>query len=162
MPESPLSIRNDASLAPSGAALARVAVLAPLAEARLDALAARCQWRRLAPWESLDLGDAAADAAHLLVAGRVRLSLRAADGAQVDLQDIEGGGLFGEWAAPEAVVRPQAEGVALSSCLVATLDGADFRALLAAEPQVALRCARSLAAQVRQLSEQVLSLHAAH
>jgi len=55
----------------------------------------------------------------------------------------------------------QAEGVALSRCLVASLAGADFRALLEVEPQVALRCARSLAMQWRQLGEQVLSLHGA-
>jgi len=157
----PLSIRDDASLVPSGAALARVAVLAPLAAPRLDALAARCRWQHLAPWEPLDLREAGADAAHLLVAGRMRLSLRTAEGVQVDLQEIGGGDLFGEWAAAPGAAAPPAEGVALSRCLVATLDGACFRALLEEEPRVALRCAGSLAAQLRQLSEQVLSLHAA-
>ncbi|HEX8194110.1 MAG TPA: Crp/Fnr family transcriptional regulator [Allosphingosinicella sp.] len=99
------------------------------------------------------------DSVYVVLKGRVRVTLYSMAGREVILRSLGEGALFGELAAIDGQPR-SATIVALSSCTLAVIDAAAFRAAIGSDPESALWLARRLAAQVRDLTERVFELNA--
>jgi len=121
----------------------------------INALDARCDWRRVAAKEwVIDYQDDGIDV-FFVVAGAVRVLIYAKSGREVILADLEAGGFFGELAPIDG--RPRSASVlAVSDAVVATMPGAVFLEVLHDHPQVAMYVLKLLAARVRALDNRVL------
>jgi CRP/FNR family cyclic AMP-dependent transcriptional regulator len=141
----------------SSLALRRVPLLAGLPEARLDLLAQQCQWRSLPAGKRVFSRRATEGDVVFIVSGRVRVTTYAFNGREVTFRDVGEGDYVGDVAAIDGQPR-SADVLCLEPSVLATLDRAAFRQLLAGEPAVAERVMVRLAALVRHLSERVIEL----
>lgn len=138
-------------------ALRRVPLLAGLSEARLGSLAQQCQWRSVAAGKRLFTRTATGCEVFFLVSGRVRITTYAFNGRQVTFGDAGEGEFFGDMSALDGQPR-SADVLTLEPSVLAVLDQASFRQLLADEPVVADRVMVRLVGLVRHLSERVIEL----
>jgi CRP-like cAMP-binding protein len=150
-------MRPEGTAQPSALGLRRVALLAGLPDAALEALARACAWRNLAAGQRIVSRDAKDRDVYVIVSGRVRVTIYSAAGRQVTFRDLGPGEFFGDIAAIDGEPR-SADVVALESTLVASMSPAVFRRLLRSQPDVAERVLRGLASLVRRLSERVIDL----
>jgi len=142
---------------PSSLGLRGVALLDGLPDARVDALARECAWRRCAAQQQIISREADDRDVYLIAAGRVRVTTYSAGGREVSFRELGAGECFGEVAAIDG--RPRsADVIALEPTLVAALPPAAFWRLVREEPPVAERMLRRLADAVRGLSERVIAL----
>lgn len=141
----------------SSLALRKIALLDGLAPARLDALAQECRWHSLGAQHALLRRAEPPREVYFLLSGRVRVTIYSASGRQVSFRDVAPGDHFGDLAAIDGQPRA-ADVVTLEPSVVASLDSAQFMALLREEPLVAERVLRGLVKLVRQLSERVIEL----
>lgn len=148
---------HDATAAPSGLGLRRIALLDGLPSATLDALARDCAWRHCAPGQHIISRAADDRSVHFIVTGRVRITTWSRAGREVTFRDQDAGEFLGEVAAFDGLPR-SADVIALDSTLVASLGPAEFRRLLHEHPLVADRVLARLAGLVRGLSERVIEL----
>lgn len=138
----------------SGLALREIAIFRDVAEGDLDGLAKRCQWRRyLRDQQILGYGDESRDV-FFVVSGRVRAINYSIAGKEVSFRDIEGGDMFGEFAAIDSQPR-SANVVALQESLIASMSANTFWDVLREQPEVAAATLKRLTAQVRSLTERV-------
>ena len=138
----------------SGLALREIAIFRDVAEGDLDGLAKRCQWRRyLRDQQILGYGDESRDV-FFVVSGRVRAINYSIAGKEVSFRDIEGGDMFGEFAAIDSQPR-SANVVALEESLIASMSANTFWNVLREQPKVAAATLKRLTAQVRSLTERV-------
>lgn len=142
---------------PSAIGLRRIAVLDGLPDAALEALARECAWRNCAAGQHIITRDSNDRNVHLVVAGRVRVTIYSRAGRQVTFRDVEPGEMIGEMAAIDGMPRA-ADAVALESTLIASMSPATFARLLRDEPIVATRVLAQLATLVRGLTERVMDL----
>ncbi|WP_312307222.1 Crp/Fnr family transcriptional regulator [Pulveribacter sp.] len=142
----------------SSLALRRVRLLQGLDPDCLAELAQQCRWHRLEARQTLVTEAARANDVFFVLSGRVRIaSYDAVRGREVTLQDCGMGAHFGTLAALDGGPRA-ADVVALEPTLLASLEAAQFVALLHREPLVAQRIVRFLTAAVRQLAGRVVEL----
>ena len=137
--------------------LMQVRLLQGLPQARLEAVAAQCNWRRVEQGQVIVARNSADRDVHFVVSGRVRVTTFSAGGRQVTFRDEEAGEMFGDLAALDAKPR-SADVLALDDVLVASLSPEHFRALVATEPLVQERVLQRLVGLVRLLSERVIEL----
>jgi CRP-like cAMP-binding protein len=142
---------------PSAIGLRRIAVLEGLSDATLEALARDCAWRNCATGQHIITRDSNDRNVHLVVAGRVRVTIYSRAGRQVTFRDVEPGEMIGEMAAIDGMPRA-ADAVALESTLIASMSPVAFARLLREEPVVATRVLAQLVALVRGLTERVMDL----
>lgn len=146
-----------ASVQMSTLGLARAPLLADLSQDRLNDLAGRCTWRRFEPGQAIVSRNAAGGEVHLIVDGRVRIHVYAADGREVLFTHVQEGGIVGDFAAVDGGPRTT-DAHASSRVLSASLRAPDFRTLLREEPRVEERYVRYLLGLVRSLTDRVIEL----
>jgi CRP/FNR family transcriptional regulator, cyclic AMP receptor protein len=137
--------------------LARSPLLADLPSERLLVLAARCVWRRFERGQLIVSRNSTCGDVHLIVDGRVRIHVYAADGREVLLTQVREGAIVGDFAAVDGGVRTT-DAHATSKVLCASLSGDDFKQLLREEPRVEERYVRYLVGLVRSLTDRVVEL----
>jgi CRP/FNR family transcriptional regulator, cyclic AMP receptor protein len=96
---------------------------------------------------------------YVVLKGRLQVMLFSMSGREIILRDLSEGEMFGELAAIDGQPR-SASIVALSDCLLASIDAATFRAAVSELPQAALWLARRLTVQIRDLTDRVFELNA--
>lgn len=141
----------------SSLGLARLPLLADLPAPRLDALAAQCNWRRYEPGQLIVSRHDTAGDVHLVVAGRVRIHVYAADGREVLFTQLNEGSIVGDFAAVDGGLRTT-DAHASTQVLSASLSSASFKQLLREEPRVEERYVRYLVGLVRMLTDRVIEL----
>jgi CRP/FNR family cyclic AMP-dependent transcriptional regulator len=146
-----------AGVRPSSLGLRKIALLAGLPSPDLDALAARCAWRRYRAGQRV-ISRASRDRdVYLVVSGAVRVTSYAASGQQTTFRDVHEGDSFGELAAIDG--RPRsADVIAIADSLLASLTPGVFRNLLRDQPTVAEGVLARMCSLVRQLSERLVDL----
>jgi CRP-like cAMP-binding protein len=122
--------------------------------AALEALAARCRWRRYSAGQRIISRDAPDHDVYFVTAGKVQVTAFSASGRQVTYGEIRAGECFGDFAAIDGLSR-SADVVALDETLVASMDPAMFRRLLHEHPAVCERMLQRLVGCVRELTERV-------
>ena len=142
---------------PSALGLRRIALLEGLPDDRLQSLAARCTWKRYEPDQRIISWNDQDSDLHLIVSGKVRITIYSAAGRQVTFNDEVSGGAFGFLSAIDGKPR-SADAVALDSVLIASLSREVFKAVLQEEPLVAERLLIQLTELIRQLSDRVIDL----
>lgn len=97
---------------------------------------------------------------HVVVSGRVRLSVLTADGRELSFAHAEPPSIFGEIAVFDGRAR-SADATAVSKVQTLTLSKAAFGRLLGQQPQVAEAAIRFLSARLRDADEQLeaIALH---
>ena len=137
--------------------LRQIPLLAGLGDDALEALARDCSWRHCAAGQSIITRNAADRNLHLIVAGRVRVTIYSRSGRQVTFRDRRAGECLGEIAALNG--RPRsADAVAVESTLVASMTPEVFARLRSEQPVVAERLLVHLAGLVRGLSDRVIEV----
>jgi CRP-like cAMP-binding protein len=142
---------------PSALGLRRIALLEGLPDDRLQSLAARCTWKRYEPDQRIISWNDQDSDLHLIVSGKVRITIYSAAGRQVTFNDQVSGGAFGFLSAIDGKPR-SADAVALDSVLIASLSREVFKVVLQEEPLVAERLLIQLTELIRQLSDRVIDL----
>lgn len=139
-------------------ALARARLFAGLEPSTLDRLVGELRRRRFRHGEVIfHLGDPG-DALFLIVSGAVKISLPTEEGGEAILATLRAGDVFGELALLDGAPR-SASAVAMvpTECLV--LSRARFEELVEGVPAIRAALFRTLAAEIRRLTEQVADLH---
>lgn len=136
--------------------LAGIALLADLSREQISLIEAQCQWHSLA--EGAQVFDKNSDSldVYFIVAGSVRILSQALE-REVALADLGAGRYFGELAAIDGLPR-SARVIALTDCLLASLDGPRFRDMLLKHPQVGLRVMGRMTGVIRDLDRRVMEL----
>ncbi|MBC5767257.1 Crp/Fnr family transcriptional regulator [Ramlibacter albus] len=142
---------------PASLGLRRISLLEGLGTEKLDRIARQCAWRRYEPGQVLISRESPSRDVHLIIAGRVRVTIYTASGRQVTFRDLGEGETVGEVSAIDGGNR-SADVVALTDVVAATLARADFLQWLDDEPQLARRFMARMAGLVRLLSEKVVEL----
>lgn len=142
---------------PSALGLRRIFLFGGLAEERLQSLAARCTWKRYEPDQRIIAWNDQDSDLHLIVSGKVRITIYSAAGRQVTFNDEVAGGAFGFLSAIDGKPR-SADAVALDSVLIASLTREVFKEIIQEEPLVAERLLIRLTELIRQLSDRVIDL----
>ncbi len=151
-------VRGNPTRAEIATALARTRIFARLDEPALDRLAGELRRRRFGRGEVIfHLGDPG-DALFLIVAGAVKISLPTEEGGEAILATLRPGEVFGELALLDGAPR-SASAVAMAPTEVLVLSRPRFEELVEAEPAIRQALFRTLAAEIRRLTEQVAELH---
>ena len=140
-----------------GAALRRVSLFAACSDEELVSISRKVVLRRHDAQEDL-LGylDESSDV-YFVLEGRLRATIYSLEGRETIFRDIDAGEFFGELSAIDGQPR-SANVLAVSDCLVATMNGPDFRSLALANSAVGDALLRYLAKQVRHLTDRVFHL----
>ena len=134
--------------------LAGIPLFRSLDAAELAALSARCLWRRVEAGQwIIDHEDDGTDV-FFVVAGLVRVTIRAISGRTVILRDIPAGEFFGEMAAIDGKAR-SAGIVAVTGATVARMSAALFRECIHRHPDICDQVLRLLVGEVRKLATRV-------
>ncbi|MEI8153181.1 MAG: Crp/Fnr family transcriptional regulator [Hyphomicrobiales bacterium] len=142
-------------MSPQPTTLVGIPMFKSLKRADIEALDARCDWRRVAAKEwVIDYQDDGSDV-FFVVSGAVRVLIYAKSGREVILADLVGGGFFGEMAPLDGHSR-SASVLAVADAVVATMPGTLFLEVLNSHPSVSMFVMKHLAARVRQLDNRVL------
>ncbi|HWP63826.1 MAG TPA: Crp/Fnr family transcriptional regulator [Candidatus Binatia bacterium] len=146
------------SVSEAAAALARARLFAGLEPTVVERLAAELRRRRFRRGEVIfHLGDPG-DALFLVVSGAVKICLPTEEGDEAILATIHPGEAFGELALLDGAPR-SASAVAMLPTEVLVLARPHFEALVEGEPAIRWALLRTLAAEIRRLTEQVAELH---
>ncbi len=150
--------RGGPDVATAAAALARARIFADLEPATLQRLAGELRRRRFRRGEAIfHLGDPG-DALFLIVSGAVKISLPTEDGGEAILATLRPGEIFGELALLDGAPR-SASAAAMEPTEVLVLARSRFEELVEAVPAMRTALLRTLAAEIRRLTEQVAELH---
>jgi CRP/FNR family cyclic AMP-dependent transcriptional regulator len=134
--------------------LAGIPLFRSLAPEELAALSARCLWRRVEAGQwIIDYEDEGTDVFFVL-AGQVRVTIRAISGRAVILRDIPSGEFFGEMAAIDGKAR-SAGIVAVTGATVARMPAPLFRECIHHHPDVCDQVLRLLTGEIRKLATRV-------
>jgi CRP-like cAMP-binding protein len=140
-----------------GALLATTRLFAGLPPDVLAAVAGRCRPRRIRRGAVVVLAGDPAEAVHIVATGRVKLVQEAEDGRAAILRLARPGEPL-DLAAGWDEAREPATAIALDDGVVLRLPAADFEALVAGYPAVALAVVRELAARLRDAEARVREL----
>jgi len=140
------------------AVLGRARLFAGLEPALLERLAGELRRRRFRRGEVIfHLGDPG-DALFLIVSGVVKIALPAEDGSEAILATLRPGEIFGELALLDGAPR-SATAIAMEATETLVLGRARFEELIEGVPAIRMALVRTLAAEIRRLTEQVAELH---
>ena len=138
-----------------------IKIFAGLPAKTLERIHRGCTWRRYKPRESIvDYLDASDDV-FFITAGEVRVTIYSHAGKVISFGELGPGEVFGEYAAVDH--RPRSASVeARTSCLIASMPAAAFRALLETEPTVTLAVLTQLVRKTRSVTHRVYELSTLH
>jgi len=136
--------------------LANITLFDDLTPQELAAIEAQCKWQRVAAEQQVFDRNSDSLEVYFIVSGSVRILSQALE-REVALADLPAGRYFGELAAIDGLPR-SARVVALSDCLLASLEGPQFRQLLLRHPQVGLRVMGRMTGVIRDLDRRVIEL----
>jgi CRP/FNR family transcriptional regulator, cyclic AMP receptor protein len=134
--------------------LARIPLLAGLAEAECQALAGRCRVRSFKPGEILFHEEDAGQSLYLLQSGRVKIVRVTTEGEETLLHVYGAGECFGELSLVDAGPR-SATAVVLEPATALILHRDDFWALVERHPAVAVAVMQRMSAMVRRLNQEL-------
>jgi CRP/FNR family transcriptional regulator, cyclic AMP receptor protein len=138
-----------------------VAIFAGLSSDALERIQRRCCWRRYEPGEPIvDYLDASDDV-FFITAGEAHVTIYSHAGKVVSFGDLGSGEVFGEYAAIDRGSR-SARVEARTSCLVASMPAAAFRALLETQPRVTLAVLTQLVRKTRTVTRRVYEFSTLH
>ena len=144
---------------PSILGLKTFGIFAGMSESRLEALAAQCTWRRVAAGEHLVRRDDHDRDVHLVVGGRVRVTVSTISGRQVSYKELGAGSVVGVLAAIDGAAR-STDVQAVEEALVATLTPERFNLLLRESREATDWMMKGLVTMVRELSDRVFEVSA--
>ena len=144
---------------PSIVGLRGVEMFAQLSRARLEELAPQFAWKRVAAGQHLVSHDALDREVHLIIGGRVRVTVSTSSGRQVTYKDLGPGSAVGVLSAIDGGGR-SADVITLEETLVASMGEGLFHELLHDSPTVADWMQKSLVGMVRELSDRVFEVSA--
>ena len=147
------------SVTPSILGLKRFGILAGFTETRLEALAGDCTWRRVAAGAPLVRRDDHDRDVHLIVGGRVRVTVSTITGRQISYKDLGAGSVVGVLAAIDGAAR-STDVQAVEEALVATLTAERFNLLLRESREATDWMLKGLVTMVRELSDRVFEVSA--
>jgi CRP/FNR family cyclic AMP-dependent transcriptional regulator len=139
---------------PGSAALAVIREFQHFSHDDLEAVAAKCRWRRYAAQAVVVRYLDASDDIFFVVDGAVRLTYYSAEGREVILGDLSAGEMFGELAAIDGR-RRSATAVAKTDALLASMSAPDFLLLAHSCQEMSMAILKRLTEQVRRLTERV-------
>lgn len=142
----------------TAAALTRARIFAGLEPSIIERLARELRRRRFRRGEVIFHAGDPGDALFLIVSGAVKISLPTEDGGEVILATLRPGETFGELALLDGAPR-SASAAAMAPTEVLVLARARFEELLEGVPAMRRALLRTLAAEIRRLTEQVAELH---
>jgi CRP/FNR family cyclic AMP-dependent transcriptional regulator len=138
-----------------------IAIFAGLSANALARIQQRCSWRRYEPGEAIvDYLDSSDDV-FFITAGEAHVTIYSQAGKVVSFGDLGPGEVFGEYAAIDREPR-SATVEALTSCLVASMPAAAFRALLETQPKVTLAVLTQLVRKTRSVTRRVYEFSTLH
>jgi len=144
---------------PSIVGLRGVEMFAQVSAARLSELAPQFAWKRVAAGLHLVSRDALDREVHLIIGGRVRVTVSTSSGRQVTYKDLGAGSAIGVLAAIDGAAR-SADVITLEETLVASMSEGLFHQILREEPTAAHWMRKSLVGMVRELSDRVFEVSA--
>ncbi len=147
------------SVQPSIVGLRSVEMFAQMSTSRLEELAPQFAWKRVAAGQHLVSRDALDREVHLIIGGRVRVTMSTASGRQITYKDLGPGSAVGVLAAIDGAGRAT-DVITLDDTLVASMGEALFHRLLGESPAVADWMLKSLVRMVRELSDRVYEVSA--
>ena len=143
------------SFEPAGESLLGIQIFRELPPAERDAVAMRCQGKRVpAGHQLLRDGDESSDV-YFIVSGKVRAAIYAISGKEVAFRDIGPGEAVGDLSALDGAPR-SATVVAMDDSTVLSLSSNQFWEVLTQHQSVAAAMLRELTSLVRQLSQRVV------
>lgn len=138
-----------------------IGIFAGLAAGALERIQRCCSWRRYEPGEPIvDYLDDSDDV-FFITAGEARVTIYSHAGKVVSFGELGPGEVFGEYAAVDHYPR-SASVEARTSCLVASMPAAAFRALLETQPSVTLAVLTQLVTRTRSVTKRVYELSTLH
>lgn len=144
---------------PSIVGLRGVEMFAQVSPARLGELAPQFAWKRVAAGLHLVSRDALDREVHLIIGGRVRVTVSTSSGRQVTYKDLGAGSAIGVLAAIDGAGR-SADVITLEETLVASMSEGLFHQILREVPTTADWMRKSLVGMVRELSDRVFEVSA--
>jgi len=144
---------------PSIVGLRGVEMFAQVSAARLSELAPQFAWKRVAAGLHLVSRDALDREVHLIIGGRVRVTVSTSSGRQVTYKDLGAGSAIGVLAAIDGAAR-SADVITLEETLVASMSEGLFHQILREVPTTAHWMRKSLVGMVRELSDRVFEVSA--
>jgi CRP-like cAMP-binding protein len=144
---------------PSILGLKLFGILAGFSDSRLEALAAECAWHRVAAGGHLVRRDDHDRDVHLIVGGRVRVTVSTISGRQISYKDLGAGSVVGVLAAIDGAAR-STDVFAIDEALVATLTAERFNMLLRESREATDWMLKGLVVMVRELSDRVFEVSA--
>lgn len=145
------------SATPSLLALRRVHLLSACSDPTLQHIATLCSWRNVAAKTPVFTRASAGNEVYFLLSGQVRITTYSQQGREVSFRDYAAGEHFGDLSAIDGQQR-SADVIAVQDSQLVGMGSAQFLALLAQEPALALRMMQHLTQLVRQLTQRVLEL----
>ena len=143
--------------APSLLALRHLHLLQACSDASLQHIAALCSWHTVAAKTPVFTRASPGNEVYFLLSGQVRITTYSQQGREVSFRDYAAGEHFGDLSAIDGAQR-SADVIALQDSQLIRMGSADFLALLAQEPALALRMMQHLTQLVRRLTDRVLEL----
>lgn len=144
---------------PSILGLRGVEMFARLSDSRLEELAPRFSWKRVVAGLHLLSRDGRDREVHLIIGGRVRVTVSTSAGRQITYKELGPGSAVGVLSAIDGAGR-SADVITLEDTLVASMGEALFHELLRDLPTVADWLQKSLVGMVRELSDRVFEVSA--
>lgn len=144
---------------PSILGLRSVEMFARLNDSRLEELAPQFSWKRVVAGEHLLSRDGRDREVHLIIGGRVRVTVSTSAGRHITYKDLGPGSAVGVLSAIDGAGR-SADVITLEDTLVASMSEALFHDLLRDLPTVADWLQKSLVGMVRELSDRVFEVSA--
>jgi CRP/FNR family cyclic AMP-dependent transcriptional regulator len=138
-----------------------IAIFACLPANALERIQRRCSWRRYEPGEPIISYLDPSDDVFFITAGEAHVTIYSHAGKVVSFGELGPGEVFGEYAAIDRCPR-SASVEARTSCLVASMPAAAFRALLETEPRVTLAVLRQLVRKTRTVTRRVYEFSTLH
>jgi len=150
-------VRSSAVAPPPPAALRCVALFATLPTDALDAVRARCTWRRFGAGERILLRAVSGSDVYFILSGSVRVTAFGPDGHQVTYRDMCLGEWFGDLAAIDSRMR-SADIVALSEVFLGAIRAGDFMEFVTGHASAATAQMYHLAVWIRDLTSRLYDL----
>lgn len=138
-----------------------IAIFAGLEPVALEKIKRGCSWRHYQPGELIvDYLDASDDV-FFITSGEVRVTIYSRAGKVVSLGELGSGEVFGEYAAIDQ--RPRSASVeARTTCVIASMPAALFRALLRTTPEVTWAVLTELVRRARAVTNRVYEFSTLH
>jgi len=149
---------REAALREAAAALGRARIFGGLEPGVLERLAGELRRRRFRRGEIIFHAGDPGDALFVVVSGAVKITLPTEDGDEAILATLRSGEAFGELALLDGAPR-SASAAAMEPTQVLVLTRSRFEELVDAVPAIRTALLRTLAAEIRRLTEQVAELH---